>query len=321
MIVMGSMIGSGIFKKPAVMAAMLPAPSLLLTCWVLAGVITLFGALSTSELAAMIPASGGQYVFFRRIYSRFVAFIYGWSVFAVIQTGSIASIAYVFAEYSGYFFPLPRLAPATEQLSFNILGVIQVTPLADLGVKLLTVSCILLLTTINITGVVLGGAIQNIFTTLKILAIFGLVLLSFSLGEGSFSHFYTPAPLAMDGSWLNTAGAVGMALSGAFWSYDGWNNLSFVSGEVRSPGSSIPRALFVGTAGVLGVYLITNLAFLYVLPAAQMAGSKLVAADVMRSVLGSPGRGLISCLVIFSTFGATNGSILASARVSLCHGP
>ena len=164
------MIGSGIFKKSAVMAGHLHSPGWLLLTWVLAGAITCAGALSNAEVAGMFPRAGGQYVYFRKAYNDFVAFLYGWAIFAVIQTGSIASIAYVFAEYLGYFVHLPRLGPELEGVSYHLFCPITVTPLAHLGLKLLTVAVIALLTGLNTLGVALGGAIQSLFTTLKVAA-------------------------------------------------------------------------------------------------------------------------------------------------------
>ncbi len=319
MIVMGSMIGSGIFKKPAVMAAQLRSPFLLLLTWMLAGVVTLFGALSNAEIAGMITAVGGQYVFFRRIYNNFIGYMYGWAIFAVIQTASIASIAYIFAEYSSTFFSLPNLPAHWEQLSLNFLSVIPMTPLSHFGIKMLTVTCILFLTAVNICGVAVGGAVQDILTTLKILAIGIVVLLAFFLGQqGNFSHFTAGGGdmVPLGGGFFGRVGAMGLAFSGAFWAFDGWNNITYVAGEVRSPSTTIPQALFLGTTAVIAVYVLTNLAYLYVLPLSQMARSELVAAAAMKQIIGTSGAALISALVMLSTFGTANGTILASARVS-----
>jgi basic amino acid/polyamine antiporter, APA family len=316
MIVIGSMVGSGIFKKPATMAGQLGSPLLLVLVWILAGTVTLFGALSNSEIAGMITAVGGQYVFFRRIYNHFVGYLYGWAIFAVIQTGSIASISYVCAEYCGYFFRLPTLSPEWEKVSVNLLGVIEITPFASLGTKVLTAGIILSLTAVNATGVVLGGLVQNIFTTFKMVAIAGVVLLSFVVGGGSFGNFAAPAATAASSlGTFGLIGAIGLATSGAFWAYDGWNNITYIAGEVREPSRNIPRALFIGTAAVMAIYVLVNLAYIYVLPLPEMAGSKLVAAEVMTRALGPLGGSLISALVILSTFGTANGTILASARV------
>lgn len=317
MIVIGSMVGSGIFKKPALMAGQLGSPGLLVLVWLMAGLVTCFGALANAEVAGMITAVGGQYVFFRRIYNEFVGFLYGWAIFAVIQTGSIASIAYVGADYLRYFVKLPHLGPELEQLRISLLGIITITPLADLGPKLVTAGTVLLLTGVNILGVVLGGTVQNIFTTLKLVAIGGVVVACFALGgqpaaEVAAGSGAAATPLA---SSLGLVGALVAALSGAFWAYDGWNNITYVAGEVRQPSRNIPRALFLGTAAVATLYILVNLAYLNVLPLGEMAGSKLVAADAMQVVLGAVGGALISGLVIFSTFGTANGTILASARV------
>ena len=324
-VVVGSMIGSGIFKKSAVMAGHLHSPGWLLATWVLAGAITCAGALSNAEVAGMFPRAGGQYVYFRRAYNDFIAFLYGWAIFAVIQTGSIASIAYVFAEYLGNLlqlggiYTLPRLGPELDGLAYHLFGPVTVTPLANLGLKLLTVLVIGLLTGFNIVGVALGGAIQSIFTTLKVAAVGALVLVTFGVGQGSVANFVDPGgavpSLVAGGPWALIAG-VGLALSGAFWSYDGWNNVTFLAGEVKDPTRNLPLALGLGTALVVGVYLLVNLAYLYMLPVAEMTGSRLVAAEVMQRVLGPVGGALISGLVVLSTFGSTNGSIMASARVS-----
>lgn len=320
MIVIGSMVGSGIFKKPATMAAQLGSPLLLLGIWTLAGLLTLSGALSNAEIAGVIAGVGGQYVYFRRIYNDFTGYLYGWSVFSVIQTGSIASIAYVFAEYAGYFVELPRLDPSWERLSVELLGgAIRIEPFLQLGVKLLTVACILTLTTVNVLGVVVGGTVQNILTTFKLAAIAAVVVAAFGLGElggGSLASEAIGASTASLADPLALLRSLGLALSGAFWAYDGWNNITYVAGEVREPKRTIPRALLLGTVAVVAVYTLTNVAYLYVLPLDQMARSGLVAADVLRRVVGDTGGALISFLVMVSTFGTVNGTTLASARVS-----
>ncbi len=317
-VVVGSMIGSGIFKKSAKMAESLDSPELLMVAWILAGVVTCFGALSNAEVAGMFPEAGGQYVFFRRIYNRFVAFLYGWAIFAVIQTGSIASIAYVFAEYLDHFVGLWVLDEPLDRYTFNLLGFIPLQPLHQLGVKLVTVTTIVALTGVNVLGVRLGGQVQSVFTTVKVAAVAGMVLLVFGLGGGDTANFTVAGPGAtsLDSGMLALVAGMGVALSGAFWSYDGWNNITFLAGEVKAPERNLPRALFIGTATVVGVYLLVNLAYLYMIPMGQMAGSKLIARDVMQKAMGPTGAALISALVMVSTFGSTNGSILASSRVS-----
>jgi APA family basic amino acid/polyamine antiporter len=314
-LVIGSMIGSGIFKKTAVMARELHSGGLVLGAWVLAGLVTLCGALTNAEIASLIPATGGQYVYFRRMYGDFVGYLYGWSVFAVIQTGSIASIAYVFAEYVGYFVPLPRLGADWEAMRLSLGSVITFTPFVEFGEKLVAVATILLLTVVNVRGVALGGLVQNVFTLLKLGAVALVVALAFGAGKGSLATLASPGSAATPTGWLPMLGAMGLALSGAFWAYDGWNNVTYVASEIREPQRNVPRALVTGTLLVMGVYLVTNLAYLYVLPLTRIESSKLVAAEVARECVGWGGGALVAAGVVVSTFGTTNGTTMASARV------
>lgn len=322
MIVVGAVIGSGIFRKPGVMAGDLVAhglgfPELLLGVWALAGIITLFGALTNAEIASMIPETGGQYVYFDRMYGPFSAYIYGWAVFAVIQTGSIASIAYVFAEYFTQFVPLPEFSEASSAFSIHLPFIGDIRPLAESGVKMVAALLIILLTAINYLGVKFGGIVQNIFTVSKVAAILALVVLAFTLPEiGNGANLFSDgsAAAATAGGTLAVALAIAAALQGAFWAYDGWNNVTYIAGEVRNPHRNIPRALMFGMGIILAVYLLINLAYIYVLPVDQMAQSKLVAADVAEKFFSGGGR-WIAAAVMISTFGTTNGTILASARV------
>ncbi len=314
-IVVGAVIGSGIFKKPAVMAGQLGSPELLIGVWVLAGVITLFGALTNAEIAGMISRTGGQYIFFQKMYGDFMAYLYGWAVFAIIQTGSIASITYVFSQYFEVFFPLARLPESTVQsvvLHIPFIGVIK--PLADIGVKMLTIGIIVGLTAVNYLGVRFGGTVQNIFTVLKVAAILFLVAAGFMVGPGSASHFTldSAAGVPTNGPLML---ALVAAMSGAFWAYDGWNNITYIAGEVRNPQRTIPRALMLGTLIIISVYVLTNLAYLYLLPIDVMAASELVATDAARVILGNRGAAFVAAAVMISTFGTANGTILASARV------
>ena len=313
-IVIGAVIGSGIFKKPALMAQQLGSPEWLLAVWALTGVVTLFGALTNAEVAGMISATGGQYIYFQKMYGRLTAYLYGWAIFAVIQTGSIAAIAYIFAQYLGYFIPMPHLQPAYEQWAINIPFIGAIHPLDDAGVKLTTIGCLVLLTYVNWLGVMLGGAVQTLFTALKLAAIGALIVFSFGSGSGAVAHFTQAMPVH-DVSTLAFLGALVAAMSGAFWAYDGRNNVTYIAGEIRNPQRAIPRALFSGTLFVVLVYIAINMAYLYILPIEEMARSNLVAADVARRALGAAGAGFVAIAVIVSTFGTTNGTLLVSARV------
>ncbi|HZW39758.1 MAG TPA: amino acid permease [Ignavibacteriaceae bacterium] len=314
MISAGSMIGSGIFRKPSTMAGQLMSPELLLIVWIVAGVITFIGALSNAEVAGMIDATGGQYAYFRKMYGDFTGFLYGWSIFSVIQTGSQAAIAYVFGEYLGYFIKYPEVSKAMHDFSVYMPMVGNIFPFQDFGPKAAAIICILFLTTINYIGVIFGGLVQSIITMIKIASILLLAFLLITIGDGSMSNVLTGFAVP-DSTMTNLFPLLGLALAGAFWAYDGWNNVTFVAGEVKNPQHNIPRALMFGTLITMGVYIIINIAYLYVLPVDEMAKSPLVAASAADKIFGNQGAAIISIAVIISTFGALNGSILATARV------
>lgn len=318
-ITIGSMIGSGIFKKSTPMSVELGAPGILLAIWVIAGLVTLMGALTNAEVAGLLPRAGGQYVYFREMYGKFTGYIYGWSIFSVIQTGSIAAIAYIFSNYLEYFFPAPHLSPQWEQWGFSIpvagVNVLDLYPLKDIGLKLMTIILIMFLSLVNYFGVVFGGMVNNLFTTLKSVAIAFIVILAFVIGKGSASHF-TPF---VDGSFSYPSGTllggIILALSGAFWAYDGWNNITYLGAEIKEPQKNIPRALIIGVGFVIIVYTLVNLAYFYILPIDMVGKSGLLASDVMTAIVGNWGGAFVAVAVMISTFGTTNGTILSSARV------
>lgn len=315
MLVVGGVIGSGIFRKPGVMAGYLGSTELLLAVWVLAGVITLFGALTNAEISSFITETGGQYVFFERMYGPFVAYLFGWAVFAVIQTGSIAALAYVFAEYFTKLQPLPELGGAAAGWSFHVPFVGDIAPLREFGVKCLASFVIVVLTTVNYLGVRLGGVVQNIFTVAKLGGMAALFLAAFLVpgAGGSVKHLSTSVH-ALQKHGFELLVAIAAALQGAFWAYDGWVKTTFFAGEVRDPQRTVPRATVLGMFIVTGIYLALNLAYCWVLPAELMAQSRLVAADVAERVM-SGGAKWIAVVVMCSTFGANNATVLASARV------
>jgi len=310
MVVVGSVIGSGIFLTPQSIAAVVPIPGVMLFVWVLTGLLTLAGALTNAEIASAIPEPGGQYVFFRVLYGDLTGFLYGWTTFIVYQTGSIAAIAVAFARYFGYFIDLPHLSPELEAWQLPLVG--NIAPLADIGVKMVAIGAIVVVAVVNYFGVQFGGFVQNLFTFLKVGAIGGIVLLAFTVGEGSTAHFLPLWGTLNDGSLLP---AIGVAMIATLWSYDGWNSLTYLAGEVKEPRKNIPLALILGTISIILIYVLTNLAYLYILPIDEIARSSLVAADVMEKILGGYGGALVSLAVLVSTFGTVNGTSMTTARV------
>ncbi len=310
MVVIGSVIGSGIFLTPSNIAAAVEIPGVMIFVWILAGLLTLAGALTNAEIASQITDAGGQYVFFRVLYCDLIAFLYGWTTFIVYQTGSIAAIAVAFAKYSGFFVELPHFNSALEAWQFPLIG--NIYPFADIGVKLVAIFAIILLAIINYFGVHFGGFVQNAFTFLKIAAISGIVILGFSVGQGSIENFFPLWGNPSSGSLLS---AIGIAMIATLWSYDGWNGLTYLAGEVKEPHKNIPRALVIGTIIVIIIYAVTNLAYLYVLPIDQLAKSNLVAADVMEKVFSGYGGAIISLCVMISAFGTVNATSMTTARV------
>ena len=319
-LVIGSVIGSGIFMRPATMAGQLGSPLLLLGVWLIGGIVSLFGAMIYAELGAMYPETGGPYIYLKEIYGEFIAFIYGWSTMAVINTAAIASIAFVCGNYAEYFVHLPRFAPAIEHaFKWHIPYLADIYPLENAGVKGLSILILLALTTVNYISTRWGNGIQFVATALKALAlmlVIGGILLS---GKGHAVNFVTNAPDFHPHAFLIFV-AVMAATSGAFSSYDGWYNINMVAGEVIDPQRNLSRSLFIGLGACIAIYLLVNLAYLYVLPIGIMAGSSMVAADAMEKALGVSGAGIVAGLIIVSAFGATQNNLLTNARIVFAMG-
>ncbi len=303
-VVAGTMIGTAIFVVPGIMLQHLGSPWLVLVVWVLAGLLSLFGALGYAELGAAIPEAGGEYVYLHRSFGSLAGFLYGWVQFFVGKTGSIAAISAGFMIYLGYFFPglngrfwETRIGAWDFHLS---------------GLQIGAAALICLLSVVNILGVRCSGAVQTVFTASKLVVLALLVILGFTLGEGSLEHFTATVVVNSNRSFL---AAVGLATVSALWAYDGWNNLGMVAGEVSAPQRNMPRALIGGTIIVMGVYAATNMAYFYVLSPAEVAGSKTVAADAARSFLGGAGGAFVAVAVMVSAVAALNGSILAGSRI------
>ncbi|MES2773002.1 MAG: amino acid permease [Bacteroidota bacterium] len=315
-IVVGSVIGSGIFMKPATMAAQLGSPIMLIAVWVVAGIISIFGGMIYAELGSMFPETGGQYIYLKKMYGNFWAFLYGWSGFAVINTAAVASIAYVFAQYTEYFIHLPKFSAAIEQsVKWHIPMIGDIFPLQNAGVKSLAIITIMTLSAINYISVRWGNGIQFIATVLKTVAILFLVFGIFITGHGNVSNFTTPSSHTHLTGWAMVAAFVA-ATSGAFASYDGWNNITMMAGELKNPTRNLTKSLFIGIGICMAVYVLINLAYLYALPIDTMAASPLVASDAAEKMMGIFGGGFIALLIAVSCFGATNVNTLACARIT-----
>lgn len=319
-IVVGSVIGSSIFMKPATMAGQLGSPTLLVAVWLVAGIISLFGGMLFAELGSMFPETGGEYIYLQKSYNSFIAFLFGWSTIAVINTAAIAAIAFVCAEYLNFFFHFPNLGAATEQsVSLHIPMIGDIFPLKNFGVKVVTALLIAGLTLVNYISVRFGNAIQFVATVLKVAAILILVVGILFFGEGSAKNFITNATDFHLTGW-SLVGALMAATTGAFACYDGWVNINSVAGEIRDPEKNITKSLIIGLFICIGVYVLINLAYIYVLPLDIMSKSPLVASDATTKALGIAGGGVIALLIIVSSFGATNVNLLSNARVVFAMG-
>jgi APA family basic amino acid/polyamine antiporter len=303
-IVMGSMIGSGIFIVSADIARQVGSPLLLVATWVITAVLTTIAALSYGELAAAMPRAGGQYVYLREAFGPLSGFLFGWTMFAVIQTGTIAAVAVAFAKFTGVFFPwisaqnllLPRFS--TQQL--------------------LAVAVVVFLTALNTRGVRTGAVVQNVFTIAKVGALAGIIVLGLAFGrnpaaiERNFSNFWGEVNFGWTAIRL-----VGVGMVGALFSSDAWNNVTFTAGEVRNPRRNLPLSLALGVGVVSILYLGCNLIYLSVLPleAIQHAPEDRVATAVAAGILGPAAVRVMAAAIMVSTFGCLNGLILAGARV------
>ena len=292
-LVVGITIGSGIFRSPAGIARQAPNPFVMIGLWVAGGAITLCGALSLAEIAAALPETGGIYAYLREAWGRRAAFLFGWSELVLIRASALGGIAVVFGEYLLRSFGID---PSSHVLV----------------ARGLSAAAIVFAAAVNVRGATLGALIVGVATWAKFGALALLVLASFTLGAShgaSAAHFTAPSagPLAV--------GSIGLALVSVLWAYDGWADLSFASGEVKDPARNLPRAIILGTLALIAIYVLTNLAYLYVLPIEAVARSPLVAADTMMALFGRAGVVLVSVFVMISSFSSLNGSMLASPRV------
>src|SRR3954466_11303792 len=293
-VLVGSTIGSGIFRSPATLADKLPGPLPLLAIWLFGGLFALCGALSLAEVAGAFPQTGGVYVFIRESWGRLPAFLFGWSELVLIRAAALGAISTTFAEYLirvlGHD---PRVDPYSRYVHY------------------VAAVAIVLTATFNYVGIKWGALVQNVTTLAKTGAVLVIIVLALVLGLPQTGGHYTPA--VPPGSF--TFARFGLALVSVLWVYDGWADVSFVGGEVEDPEKNLPRVLIFGTLIIIGLYLLANVAYLAVLPVEEIRQSKLVAADVAQKLVGLAGVAFVSVAVMISTFGTLNGSVMTGSRI------
>jgi basic amino acid/polyamine antiporter, APA family len=328
MIVAGSMIGSGIFIVSADITRNVGSAGWLIMVWLLTGFMTLTAALSYGELSAMFPKAGGQYVYLKESYNPLIGFLYGWSFFSVIQTGTIAAVGVAFCKFAGYFFPALELTDA------NI--VLQVAGIKIYLAQIVSILLIVFLTYINTRGIRGGKLIQTTFTVTKLLSLFGLVVFGLIMAKGDVWHAnwqdawhmqkLTASGEGVTGvnsTWVlpllgaAAVGAIAASMVGSIFSSDAWNNVTFIAGEIKNPKRNIGLSLFLGTMIVSVIYISTNLMYLSVLPLHEIAfaNADRVAVAASNVIFGDIGTYVIAVMIMISTFGCNNGLILAGARV------
>ena len=293
-VLIGSTIGSGIFRSPAGIADKLPGPLPLMAVWVAGGLFALCGALTLAELTGAFPETGGAYVFIREGWGRLCAFLFGWAELTLIRAASLGAISTTFAEY---FLRVLGYDPSIEPYTTYVHYVAAVA--------------ILLTATFNYVGVRWGSLVQNLTTAAKYGGLLFIILLALAMGLPRTGGHYTPA--APEGSFH--IAAFGLALVSVLWAFDGWADLSFVAGEVKDPRRTLPRAILIGTLAVIAIYLLANIAYMAVMSVEEIRHSRLVAADVAQRLIGAPGVVFVAVTVMLSTFGTLNGTLLTAPRI------
>jgi APA family basic amino acid/polyamine antiporter len=289
-IVVGSVIGSGIFIVPAAIALQVRSPLLMLGVWLVGGVLTFFGALCVAELGAMFPQAGGTYVYLREAYGPLVGFLFGWTLFLVIDSGAAAALASAFAtKYLPYFVTLSPLAT-----------------------RVVTLSLVAFLTAVNYVGVRHGANLQNLLTAIKLIAVLAVAGLIFAFADGSPANLVQPPVEPLSFGLVSRFGA---ALIACLWAYKGWEQASYSTGELRDPQRNLFLGLLAGSALVAVAYVATNLAYLWVFPASTIAGSERIAADALSASIGPAGTAAISLLILLSIMGSANSTLLTAPRV------
>ncbi len=318
-LIISSIIGSGVYKKVATMSVIAESPELIILAWVLAGIVTLLGVLTLAEIAMLLPESGGSFIYLKEIYGEKTGYFYGWASFACIQSASTAAIAYVFAQSLNAILPMPVLGGEWETMT--VLWIF--TPFANIGVKLAAVGLIVLLSAINYRGVKQGGGVSNVITVIVLVSLFAIILLGLSIGGGSFSNITTDAityPPDKMGESLGFLKVLFLTMLASFWAYEGWINIGFVGDEIKDPQRNIPRILIYGVLIIMGIYVLVNMTYLYVMPVDEMLAvakseNGVAAVEVIRKFMGNGGALAISVLIVLTTAGCTNSTILTSARI------
>ena len=313
-LVVSVIIGSGVFKKIAPMAHELGSPLLVILCWVLAGIISLAGALSTAEMESMFPNSGGEYFYFQKIYGRFFSFIYGWSSFTIIKTAAIAALAYIFSQSLNSLFPFPSYSSDTSFLGIALFQ--------NLSIKIVASILIILLTLLNYRGVEFAAKLSSFLTYLMLTAIVVFIVVGFSSSSVNIQNLTQHSQLATTPSlngW-NLMKALFVASLGAFWGYEGWNNIAYIGEEINNPKRNLPLALGLGTLLVIATYVALNIVFVTVMPIDYFiqlneTPNKIAAVEVAGRISGHIGMILVAGLIVVTTLNSANSSILMSSRI------
>lgn len=310
--VIANIIGSGVYKKIAPMAAELHSSVWILMAWIVAGIITIFGALSNAEVAGMLADTGGDFAYFKKIYNRFFAFLYGWSLFTVIQTATISSLAYVFAHSLNSIITIPEVFSSLGDVSIG--GVFF--PFRDFGIKLTAILLILLLTFLNITGLKSGAGISKIILWLVFAGLFVIVVFGLGHVKNTPENFMNFSDLTNSNVTLSSFFT---AMLAAFWAYQGWVSVGYIGGEIKDARKNIPKGIVTGVFIVIAIYLLVNLTYLALLSIPELeqvyaSDRQIAAIEAVRSFWGSGGVLFISLLILLTTLGCTNASILTGAR-------
>ena len=310
-VVIGNIIGSGVYKKVAPMAAEMHSAGWVLIVWVVAGIITLFGALCNAEVAGLLADTGGEYVYYKKIYNRFFAFMLGWSLFTVIQTAAISALAYLFSQSLNSIINLPPLLPSLATINIGE----QFYPFADLNVKLTAIILIIILTWINTKGIKTGAGVSMAILLLVFAGIFTIIVFGATSTHANFSNIKLQTT---DNSPV-TISAFFTAMLAAFWAYQGWAAVGYVGGEIKDAKKNIPRGIVIGILTVIAVYLLVNTTYLSLLSTQQLdeiyrAGNKIAAVEAVRSFWGENGAMFISLLILVTTLGCCNATVFSSSR-------